>query len=831
MHPLSTAKPDTNASDLNLPRFPVWWTVGGQCVCPKGAECTRPGKHPLTPNGFNDATTDPEQIRAWLERWPRAHWGIATGAASGLVVIDLDTKPDANGVASMGALRERARGLLPPTLTVRTGSGGLHLYFRHPGGVVKCSSGRVGAGIDVRGDGGYVLAPGSGHASGKLYSVIRDLPPAPLPAWLLEELKRTTPAEPLPSASTQRGHFPPASPAVLEAARAALASHGPAVEGHGGDLHTYRAAALLVHDFALTPEESWPLLAEWNATCSPPWAPDDLRAKLRNGGKYGTAPYGCKRRLDALETGRKLITDWSASGSDDPTPLIATVRALRFDDPAKRALVAKELRAATGIGFKDLALPPAVDAAEEAARTERLQAFTARTSPDLIDPTEPLDTARRFLDAGRDREGFPDIVRWQGQFWKVAGSHYSERSDEAIIADLYRFTDGKRNVMTGAAVKSTPALVESEAHALRAAAALDMPTVPAWIGGEAANDIPAGEIIAFPNGLLHVPSRQFLPPTRRFFTLNALGFPYSASAPAPQTWLAFLDQIWGSDLESIETLQEFMGLALTGDTSHQKIFLMVGPKRSGKGTIARVLQALVGEANHASPTLNGLGQHFGLESLISKTLAVISDARLGGRTDQGTVVENLLRISGEDTITVPRKHRTDWNAKLRVRFLILSNEVPALMDQSGALASRFILLRMARTFYGQEDRGLTAKLLGELPGVLHWALAGLERLRSRGYFRQPASALETVRQLETLASPIRAFVEERCEVKPGATVEQARLFQEWCVWCQVQGREQAGTLPIFARNLSSAFPELRLSRPRVSGVQTRTYEGIGMLAA
>ena len=481
------------------------------------------------------------------------------------------------------------------------------------------------------------------------------------------------------------------------------------------------------------------------------------------------AEYGCKRPAEALAAAPKLIADW------------------------------------------ELRVPSLPDA-------------------ELIDPTEPLDVARRFLASTRDADNRPAYVRWQGVFWKAHGTHYTECSDETINADLYRFADGKRNVTTGARVKPARAMVETVAHALRAVAALDVPEAPAWIGGQAANDMPPTEIIAFRNGLLHVPTRTFERPTRRFFNnMNALGFDYTPEQTPADAWLAFLEQVWSGDVESIEMLQEFMGLVLTGDTSYQKMFLMVGPPRSGKGTIARVLQALVGAGNYCAPTLNSLGTQFGLESLIGKTLAVISDARLSGRTDLGAVTENLLRISGEDTITVPRKHRTDWTAKLRVRFLILSNEVPALMDQSGALASRFRMLKMSRTFYGKEDLGLEARLTAELPGIIHWALGGLRRLRARGYFRQPASAQESLRQLETLGSPIKAFVAERCTVKPGATVACGVLYQAWLFWCSEQGREQPGTLPIFGRNLSAAFPELKVTQPRVDGKQVRHYEGIALM--
>src|SRR5262249_8813472 len=148
----------------------------------------------------------------------------------------------------------------------------------------------------------------------------------------------------------------------------------------------------------------------------------------------------------------------------------------------------------------------------------------------------------------------------------------------------------------------------------------------------------------------------------------------------------------------------------------QKIFLIVGPKRSGKGTIGRVLTALLGKDNTANPTLAGLSSHFGLSPLINKRAAIISDARLGPQTNAHTVAERLLSISGEDALTIDRKYREPWTGRLGVRFLILTNELPRITDASGALASRFVVLTLRETFYGREDLALTDKLLKELPG-------------------------------------------------------------------------------------------------------------------
>jgi hypothetical protein len=123
-------------------------------------------KTPRTVHGLKDATTDVAQIRSWWARWPDAGVAIRTGAVSGLMVLDVDV--DRGGDETLFEL-EREHGELPLTPRVKTPSGGTHFYFRHPGGEVPNSTDKIGPGLDVRGDGGYVVAPPSEHSSGRTY--------------------------------------------------------------------------------------------------------------------------------------------------------------------------------------------------------------------------------------------------------------------------------------------------------------------------------------------------------------------------------------------------------------------------------------------------------------------------------------------------------------------------------------------------------------------------------------------------------------------------------------------------------------------------------------
>ena len=166
-----------------LPLYPV---KEGVCACARGESCPHPGKHPRTPNGVHNATTNRKRIKAWLEKWPKANVEIATGRHSGIFVLDVDGKV---GKASLKALQDEY-GRLPKTITVETGNG-RHLYFRCDGARVRNSAGRLGKGIDVRGDGGYVVAAGSVHSSGAKYRYrdgggLGEIEVASAPKWLID---------------------------------------------------------------------------------------------------------------------------------------------------------------------------------------------------------------------------------------------------------------------------------------------------------------------------------------------------------------------------------------------------------------------------------------------------------------------------------------------------------------------------------------------------------------------------------------------------------------------------------------------------------------------
>jgi Bifunctional DNA primase/polymerase, N-terminal/AAA domain/Primase C terminal 1 (PriCT-1) len=241
--------------------FPLHSPTARGCSCGR-AECESPGKHPRTAHGLKDASRDSATIREWWRRWPDANIGIATGPESGILVLDVDGK---QGEESLIQLK-RSGCQLPDTFTVKTGGGGQHAYYRWPGGVdVRNSQSKIALGLDIRGQGGYVVAPPSLHASGARYEINESaILPAPCPEIFLSLIDSAQSAQTRQSA--------PAAGVVASA---------PIVKG-GRTKHLVSVAGTM-HKRGMDPAAiEAALLAENAARCSPPLPENKVRAIARD---------------------------------------------------------------------------------------------------------------------------------------------------------------------------------------------------------------------------------------------------------------------------------------------------------------------------------------------------------------------------------------------------------------------------------------------------------------------------------------------------------------------------------------------------------------------
>jgi putative DNA primase/helicase len=452
----------------------------------------------------------------------------------------------------------------------------------------------------------------------------------------------------------------------------------------------------------------------------------------------------------------------------------------------------------------------------------------------LPPPSEPMRVARQFVSQQLLYDGSPELPTlrfWHGGWWAWRTAHWVELEPRGVRSLLYQYTEhavyphGPLGVMTPWAPSRRK--VGDLLEALGAIVILsDEIEQPCWIDSRA-----NGNIVAVANGLLDITTRNLYEHTPRFFNQTSVPFDYDPHAPAPQQWLGFLSKLWPNEPEAIDALAQWFGYVISGRLDLHKILLMVGPTRGGKGVIARVLTALVGRRNVAGPTLHSLGGDFGLAPLIGKSLAIISDARFVGR-NSNVVVERLLSISGEDTLTVNRKYRDQWTGKLPSRLHVISNELPKLGDASTAIIGRIVLLMLSRSWLGKEDHNLEAALHAELPGILNWALAGLERLTisNANRFTAVASAEDAIRDMRDLASPVAAFVREQCVTGPDYEIDADRLYTAYRAWCEANENPKSSK-HVFGRDLAAAIPAIRKQRRGRGADRHYVYVGIALREA
>jgi putative DNA primase/helicase len=449
----------------------------------------------------------------------------------------------------------------------------------------------------------------------------------------------------------------------------------------------------------------------------------------------------------------------------------------------------------------------------------------------VLSTSRTLPTAEAFVRQHYFHQGVRTLLHYAGVSLRWRNNRYVEIEDNALRHQLLPWLDSALRLEFDKSSKSwvpndfsaNPQTVNAALDSIRAFTHLPASTsAPSWLDGDEGRPDPC-EILPCSTSLLHLPTMQSLQPTPAFFTLNAINIDPDPQAAIPTNWFRFLETLFEQDCQAWDLLQEWFGYCLTADTSFQKMLLIVGPRRSGKGTLARILTRLIGASNVGGPTTTSLAGPFGLQHLIGKSLAIVSDARFSG--DIQPVVERLLCISGEDMLTVDRKHLPSVTLKLPTRFMFLSNELPRLSDSSGALAGRFLLLRLTKSFYGCEDRQLTQKLVTELPGILNWSIQGWQNLYQRGHFIQPANAKEALEDMEDLASPVGAFVKDKCKVGPDERVPTADLYYAWRAWCVAEGRSTISTKQTFGRDLLAALPGVICRRNHKDG---RFYEGLSL---
>ena len=620
---------------------------------------------------------------------------------------------------------------------------------------------------------------------------------------------KDSPKPPATLPVTAGSHSPADLPTLAKRERRAtkyIAKMPAGIQGQDGSGATYAVAVALVNGFCLDEHSALGVMLDYNARCVPPWSESELRHKVSDA---ATKPHDKPR-------------GW-----------------LLADKPGKVTAIASVHHSAQPPPAHDVSATPPTG--QPTAPTERDPGDGLNESID--DP----DKLARAVNSGYVSPAGGTLTSRCGKFHHWDGAQHLPMTAEAFRPIVQRAVrcelesaqharmkdwsgEGERPTMP----KVTAPLVTNVLDALRSQTNLPgVVDMPCWIRG-ATGPNPC-EIVAAQNGLLHLPAYAareddaIRPNTPDFYNLSAVNFRVTAAAPPPDLWLKTVHNWWPQDAQSIDLLRQWIGYLLTPDNSQQKILLLVGAPRSGKGTVIDIIRHLVGAANCTSPTLGTLCGEFGAASLIGKSVALVGDARLSKRADTAVLTERLLTVSGNGDMDVNQKNRAIDSRRLTTRFVIATNEEPNLPDVSGALVNRFSVLKFQKSWLGNEDKTLLDRLVTELPGIFNWAVDGWKQLREQGKFTAPESSRDVAASMLASGSPVGEFVREKCVVGPVRSATRLELFDAYQNWCESEGRG-AGDNSEFGRQLRAAVPSLSDFRTRISGKGkfVRSYLGIAL---
>lgn len=398
----------------------------------------------------------------------------------------------------------------------------------------------------------------------------------------------------------------------------------------------------------------------------------------------------------------------------------------------------------------------------------------------LPSPNDPARAARELAALIPSTAGVVHAAWWRDDFYSWSGTDWRVLPAAELEGWLYRKTEHAEYVVPAGDEDDE---AEDEYRKWRPNIRKIAEVVNALAKLVLQRTAEDDRVLACVNGVVRLDGGATLVPHHpEVFNLTSLPFAYDPDAACPR-WLAFLEEALPGDAEAHDFLGEWFGYVLSGRTDQQKIASLIGKRRGGKGTIARVLTAMLGKEGVTAPDITDLGSHFGRASLIGKSLAVLADVRWNSNLSS-EALKTFLAISGEDTVTIPRKHKDDWTGRSGLRFMVMSNDVPSFADRSNAIGTRMIHVKFDVTFEGREDFGLEAKLMAELPGILNWALAGLARLDAAGRFTVPRSGIVISQEMEENANPVATFVLEMGETGAEKEIEAVTLLAAYNGWAE-----------------------------------------------
>lgn len=736
---------------------------------------------------------------------------------------------------------------------IRTGNG-VHIYYKLPLDLVdKLFPEQAGQktlriknsitpGIELKHYGQQVVAPGSTHLTGNIYTVmcapqladmtITDLKLATpsndvflndtelafsivnlpeIPNDLLDKyLQKVTPA----NTTFNIGDEVTDNKEAISKARAYLERAEPAIEGENGDNRTFTVLATLF-EFGLSKAKVTELIEPWNSKCTPPWTQEELFTKITNAYRYMSNRKG--NRL--------------ASAQFEP-----------IETPAANAITKITANAET-IGGSETNTGPSTEQRDTDVKTVPILTGSASA---VIPPTPVNDNLEELLrpDYGKNEilnatifieRKYPGkrLIFYRNSFYTFEGTYWAERSVQDLESQLQFDMALSDKIFKTSIIAATMRAVKNYTNALQ----LNFPG-KLILTGDQISVLPLKDnLINFPNGVLNL--RECMignpdcisPHQPDILFKGVLDYDYDPKATSPR-WFKFLDEVFGSDETSKLLLQQWFGYNLTLDNSRQKFMVLAGTPRSGKSTIMAVMEKVVGYFDSSQTSLQSLAGDFGLASLLHRKMALIGEVQEDlPREYHNKFVQLIKSITGGSAVQINIKHKDASEHKIYNRFTIAFNGFPDWIDASGALGNRMLLLAFKVSRYGRENWRLVDELKEEASGIFNWALEGLKDLELADRFIEPAGSVDFVQEFERSSSPLKTFIKDRCNYPDtaGEKIQTSEIYDAYREWCSLNNMRPL-SLMRFARALRTAAPNIENVqwKPRNETKRVRGYLGVSL---
>lgn len=754
-------------------------------------------KLPQTEHGVLDASDDIDQIRQWWARWPMANVGLACGlTAEGwrLVVIDIDVhNPAEDGIEAWAEMVKVAGGEIPNTPRSLTPSGGIHVLLRMDEEVRNSAAANFPAGIDIRGDGGYVVAPPSIHPNGQPYcwedyTGPSELPIASPPDWLAERLTR-----PLPTRDRRTG------PAYT-----------------GGDRPGDWLAA----------EKDWKDLLEANGAtyCETRVGPDGESYELwarpgKHDGPSATVGYKGSNVL------KVFTSNWPGLTLDETYTPFGFFAATRHngDQTAAASALRLEMKLA-GVRTPDSSEVFKPTTGERPAlRSVPNPTSDSDDKAHLRWPYTDLGNARRLVHAhGRDLRYSPQLgawFAWEGKAWAedLTGTVHRRAKDvvDAMLTEMAEMTNSddkkalNKHWMSSMSAGSLAAMVT---------VAKTEPQIPIMI-----HDLDANPwLFNTTNGTIDLSDSSFKAHARGDLITKISPVDYDPEATCP-TWEWFVSWAMQDDAQMIEFVQRAVGYSLTGSTAEQVLFFLNGGGENGKSTFLGVLQHILGdyaisaEADLLLATDNER-HSTGLTDLVGRRFVVAQELDEGRRLAEATVKQ----LTGGDKVRARRMRQDFFEFEVDAKFWIAANHRPQIRGTDHAIWRRIRLVPFTATIAGKKDPTLPSKLLAESAGILNWALEGLRKWRDDG-LGESATVTEATNSYRADQDHLGLFIDESCVIHPDTYCSARELRTVYEKWC-----EENGERPWGVRKVGNRLTERGFGREKRGHANTYVWLGIGI---